>query len=145
MSPLLSCGLIIYCGLIISVDAQHAGRLPLRSRLEADALTTDLAKEQCQRPIRPIDLRNALGTILNEEQAQVGVELGVQTGIFAEETLRQWSSNKKYYLVDVWAPLDNYLGVANVGKWPVVDGRTTIAIPCLATSRNVRCRTREAE
>lgn len=44
----------------------------------------------------------------------VGVEIGVQNGIFSKRILDSWTNNKKFYLVDVWAPLKNYTDPANV-------------------------------
>ena len=43
-----------------------------------------------------------------------GAELGVQRGIFAEQLLQTWPACESLLLVDVWAPLDNYVDVANV-------------------------------
>ena len=43
-------------------------------------------------------------------------ELGVQEGIFAEETLRNWHACTRYVLVDAWRPLANYHDRANVDQ-----------------------------
>ena len=120
LKPLICC--LSVCGCII------LGILRSRSRRETVTLVGDRVKEQCQQLLPPLDTRNAMGTILEAEQAQVGVELGVQTGLFAATTLQHWTCNKKYYLVDIWAPLENYLDKANVGKWPVADGGNLTAI-----------------
>jgi hypothetical protein len=36
------------------------------------------------------------------EGMRVGAELGVQRGLFANMTLAQWTSCKRYYAVDIW-------------------------------------------
>ena len=38
----------------------------------------------------------------------------MQRGIFAEQLLQTWPACESLLLVDVWAPLDNYVDVANV-------------------------------
>ena len=73
-------------------------------------------KGLCGNILLPLDTRGKLATFLESEKAKVGVELGVQNGNFAETMLHQWSHNVKYYLIDIWAPLQNYLDAANVGK-----------------------------
>ena len=73
-------------------------------------------KGLCGQMLLPLDTRGKLATFLQSEKAKIGVELGVQNGNFAETMLHQWSHNVKYYLVDIWAPLENYLDAANVGK-----------------------------
>jgi len=51
-----------------------------------------------------------LGTLLNENgKRDIGIEIGVLKGEFAEQVLRKWTNCKKYVLVDIWAPLENYL------------------------------------
>lgn len=72
-------------------------------------------KGLCGKILLPLDTRGKLATFLESEKAKVGVELGVQNGNFAETILRQWQHNARYYLVDIWAPLENYLDAANVG------------------------------
>jgi hypothetical protein len=53
--------------------------------------------------------RNSIGTILEAEGFAVGAELGVQRGLFARDTLQNWPSAKKYYLVDAWRHMENYV------------------------------------
>ena len=72
-------------------------------------------KGLCGQILLPLDTRGKLATFLESEKAKVGVELGVQNGNFAETILHQWPHNAKYYLVDIWAPLENYIDAANVG------------------------------
>jgi hypothetical protein len=57
--------------------------------------------------------RDDFGSILNKEKFKIGVELGVQRGLFAETTLTDWHSCERYVLVDLWKKQDNYLDVAN--------------------------------
>lgn len=47
--------------------------------------------------------RNQIAVICEQLGFKVGVELGVQRGIFAKNNLLHWPSNEKYYLIDVWA------------------------------------------
>lgn len=58
--------------------------------------------------LAPIKTRIDLGELLEKERFEVAVELGVQRGLFAAELLKRWPSCKKYYLIDLWAPQDNY-------------------------------------
>ena len=58
--------------------------------------------------------RADLGAFLNEWGFQTGVELGVQAGVFTAETLTQWTTCSKFYLVDFWRSLTNYKDSANV-------------------------------
>lgn len=58
--------------------------------------------------LTPIKSRIELGLLLQQEGFEVGAELGVQRGHFAAETLQRWPKCRRYYLVDIWAPQDNY-------------------------------------
>jgi len=49
-----------------------------------------------------ISSRNDIALLLEEKKFQVGVELGVQKGVFALNNLQKWTSCKKYYLIDIW-------------------------------------------
>jgi hypothetical protein len=44
----------------------------------------------------------------------VGMELGVQSGLYAERTLKSWTNCKHMTVVDVWAHLSNSSDLANV-------------------------------
>ena len=67
-------------------------------------------------PVPVFDLREELGALLElEAPGGSGVELGVQRGVFARATLSGWPSCARYVLVDLWAPLENYVDQANVG------------------------------
>jgi len=58
--------------------------------------------------------RSQLGQLVEGEGGVVGVELGVQAGIFAREILQGWTRCKRFYLVDSWRQMENYLDSANV-------------------------------
>uniref|UniRef100_A0A383WBA9 O-methyltransferase domain-containing protein n=1 Tax=Tetradesmus obliquus TaxID=3088 RepID=A0A383WBA9_TETOB len=66
--------------------------------------------------LTPIKSRIELGLLLQQEGFEVGAELGVQRGHFAAETLQRWPKCRRYYLVDIWAPQDNYKDYANVDQ-----------------------------
>jgi hypothetical protein len=68
------------------------------------------------KPIKPIETRNMIAHVLQEEGMKVGAELGVQQGLFSEHNLNIWKSCERYYLVDVWAQQVNYKDGANVGN-----------------------------
>ncbi|KAG2437354.1 hypothetical protein HXX76_006009 [Chlamydomonas incerta] len=58
--------------------------------------------------------RYDLGAEAERRGYKTGVELGVQTGVFAEHALRTWPSCVTYYLVDIWKTQENYVDGANV-------------------------------
>lgn len=58
--------------------------------------------------------RNEIGKILEKEGHKIGVELGVQRGHFVDKILTNWKSCERFYLVDIWAQLDNYIDNANM-------------------------------
>lgn len=65
--------------------------------------------------LESVQHRYDIGNILEKRHYKVGVELGVQAGIFARAMLSRWSKCEKYILVDIWARQDkNYLDTANV-------------------------------
>jgi hypothetical protein len=49
-----------------------------------------------------------------ESSALVGVEIGVQAGIYSENILSQWPSCSKYILIDAWEHQEHYFDGANV-------------------------------
>ena len=57
--------------------------------------------------------REELGDILHKNNMEVGVEIGVQAGLFAEKILERWKHCKVYVLVDLWQHQENYKDVAN--------------------------------
>jgi hypothetical protein len=52
--------------------------------------------------IPPQRHRDHFGALLQKEGLQVGAEIGVKTGAFAQRTLRLWNKCKRYYLIDQW-------------------------------------------
>lgn len=64
--------------------------------------------------IPPFKTRAELGSILHMENKTIGIELGVQTGVFSKEILTQWKTAEKYVMVDLWAKQVNYKDGANV-------------------------------
>ena len=69
---------------------------------------------QYAKPILPLRTRDSIGAYLENEGFTKGAELGVQQGIFSDQTLTTWPSCEKYYLVDVWRQQKNYDDGANV-------------------------------
>ncbi|KAK3252098.1 hypothetical protein CYMTET_38591 [Cymbomonas tetramitiformis] len=51
--------------------------------------------------------RGQVPALLNEEGFKVGVELGVDSGMFSKFILMHWKTCEKHYMVDLWAPLDD--------------------------------------
>jgi hypothetical protein len=45
-----------------------------------------------------------------------GAELGVLHGSYARDTLQRWPSAVEYVLVDLWAPQENYMDLANAAQ-----------------------------
>lgn len=64
--------------------------------------------------IRPLKNRDEIGDLLQEHKMEIGVEVGVKQGDFAQIILSKWKSCKSYKLVDLWAKQENYKDVANV-------------------------------
>ena len=64
-------------------------------------------------PLSAFKTRSDLGVILDKMDLKIGVELGVQKGIFASQTLEKWKSVKSYHLIDLWKPQKNYKDIAN--------------------------------
>eukprot|EP00667_Euglena_gracilis_P017570 EG_transcript_18523 len=74
-------------------------------------LTTGQCRAAADRASVP---REQIGALLEAENLTVGAELGVQEGLFAAQTLSQWPACRRYYLVDLWRPQENYEERANV-------------------------------
>lgn len=83
----------------------------LRVRLQPTHVV--LGENVPQKPIRPIRNREEIGNVLEEEGFKIGVELGVQRGVFTSQTLSRWKSCESYLLVDIWQPLENYADLSN--------------------------------
>lgn len=62
-----------------------------------------------------INERGQFLDLINKYNLYIGAEIGVQKGIFASHILK--SNLKKYYLIDPWTQLDNYLDSANVNNY----------------------------
>jgi len=100
-----------------------AGAAPRRLR---DCEARLRAASAAPAPVPVFRNRGELGWLLQMQEMErasedephfaVGAELGVQGGLFAEETLRSWSACTRYVLVDAWRPLDNYHDRANVDQ-----------------------------
>lgn len=60
--------------------------------------------------------RNDIGDILQRKSPKfkIGVEVGVQYGLYSKEILKRWSNCEKFYLVDAWQQLENYHDSCNV-------------------------------
>jgi len=63
-----------------------------------------------------IDYKKDIGTLLNNLNYTIGVELGVQKGNYALHTLSRWKKCKRYYAVDLWEHQKNYYDGANVNQ-----------------------------
>ena len=63
-----------------------------------------------------VDTRNDFGILLESENKKVGLEIGVQRGIYSEIILSKWINCEKYILMDPWVHQQNYEDVANVNQ-----------------------------
>ena len=64
--------------------------------------------------IPPIRDRFELGELLRKWNFKIGVELGVQSGRYSHILLETWGQADEFYMVDLWAPLPNYMDSGNV-------------------------------
>ena len=63
----------------------------------------------CGMYVPPAMFRGDYSGLLEQDGGfKVGVELGVQRGGYALHMLNTWPSCQRYYLVDLWAPQENY-------------------------------------
>lgn len=61
--------------------------------------------------------RGELGRILQSEKGfTIGIELGVQRGLYSKQILSDWNHCSQYHLVDLWGHQENYIDVANVNQ-----------------------------
>lgn len=60
--------------------------------------------------------RDDLGEVMQKEGFSVGIELGVQRGLYSRVILSKWPSCTEYHLVDLWAHQENYKDYANVDQ-----------------------------
>jgi hypothetical protein len=65
-----------------------------------------------------LGVREDLGKLFQSQgpNFKIGVEVGVQEGIFSKEILKRWVNCKMFYLVDIWKQMDNYIDGANVNN-----------------------------
>ena len=82
-----------------------------------DFLDIEKKNNQIEKPLLPIMRREILGDICEKFKFKVGIEIGVQYGLFSKEILKRWKSCEKYYLIDIWDSIndDTYNDSANVG------------------------------
>jgi hypothetical protein len=95
----------LVCGYLAGASQS---RLQPTSAASTGAITLQNTSPATLKFLTPIKSRYELALLLQEEGFEVGAELGVQRGHFASETLQRWSECKRFYLVDIWAPQDNY-------------------------------------
>eukprot|EP01012_Entosiphon_sulcatum_P033926 TRINITY_DN4295_c0_g1_i1.p1 TRINITY_DN4295_c0_g1~~TRINITY_DN4295_c0_g1_i1.p1 ORF type:complete len:274 (+),score=44.21 TRINITY_DN4295_c0_g1_i1:29-850(+) len=91
----------------------------LIKKQDPDLAKSDLASAgaNSKKPVRfipPFKKREDLGNIAQREGFTVGVEVGVQQGLFASSLLERWHACNLYYCVDAWRHQPNYDDVANV-------------------------------
>jgi hypothetical protein len=97
--------LALTCGYLAGV---FQGSLQPTRKASTAAITLHNRSPATIKLLTPIKTRYELGLLLQHEGFEVGAELGVQRGHFASDTLQRWSKCKRFYLVDIWAPQDNY-------------------------------------
>lgn len=101
---ILTC--VILRGMVVHMQVKHA---PSNNAASPVGLATSIHK-----PIPTLQRRNELGDMLEHDGLKVGLEIGVQCGLYSEIILSKWPSCEKYFLVDVWRQQKNYDDGANV-------------------------------
>lgn len=76
----------------------------------------DRLYKTCPSPIPVIQNRLDIPLIFEDEKMMRGAELGVLHGSYARDTLQRWPSAVEYVLVDLWAPQENYVDLANAAQ-----------------------------
>ncbi|KAF6253518.1 hypothetical protein COO60DRAFT_408390 [Scenedesmus sp. NREL 46B-D3] len=104
------------CGYLAGASRSMSSFQPTSKGSAAALLTLHHQSPAKLRFLTPLKSRIELGLLLQQEGLEVGAELGVQRGHFASETLQRWPKCRRYYLVDVWEPQDNYKDYANVDQ-----------------------------
>lgn len=66
--------------------------------------------------IKPIKIndRYQFGIMLEQLKFKSMIEIGVQSGVFANEVLSKWPSFEQYFGIDLWAEQKNYVDHANI-------------------------------
>jgi hypothetical protein len=64
--------------------------------------------------LNQLNNRNEFGALLEKYQFKTVIEIGVQSGLFADELLSNWPSFEQYFGVDPWIQQKNYVDWANV-------------------------------
>lgn len=64
--------------------------------------------------LNQLNNRNEFGALLEKYKFKTVVEIGVQSGLFADELLSNWPSFEQYFGVDPWIQQKNYVDWANV-------------------------------
>lgn len=116
-SVLAQAGLCLFCYLLGKASSMY----PVGTRPMANVIVKSEAIDRCSDPmtsrgVPTFQTRGQLGTILDEENKTIGVELGVQRGYLSRELLSLWPSCQEYHMVDLWAPQENYKDIANVDQ-----------------------------
>ena len=111
------CAARLLAALLLLAGASRALAAPLRR--------SGLAG--CPSPVPILHRRADIAAVLEAEGMRVGAELGVLHGTFASETLSRWPGATQYVLVDLWAPQENYVDLANAGA-EVQDERMRSAV-----------------
>jgi hypothetical protein len=103
-----------------STSTKTAG-IPSAEKTERISERTSSDTPHCRhvsKPIPPLKTRYDIARLCEEEGlktgvfihscyvTKTGVELGVQNGNFAKQNLLNWPSCERYYMVDLWAPLE---------------------------------------
>lgn len=82
-------------------------------RSSASNVLVDSSTRKCP-PMPLLKKREETGTVMEAEEFTSFIEIGVQSGLFAEKVLSKWPSVKEYIGVDLWAQQSEYEDGANV-------------------------------
>ena len=109
---LIICGILFLGTLVFQDTVKHASTKVTSS----SAVLFGSKCDAIDRGVPTFMTRDKLGEILNAEGHTIGVELGVQKGLYSKTLLSKWHSVQEYHLVDVWAPQENYKDGANLAQ-----------------------------
>ena len=65
------------------------------------------------KPLPPLPSRLELGALLTSENKRIGLEIGVQNGVFLETLLLTWTTCEVLFGLDPWEVQENYVDFAN--------------------------------